>query len=75
MITCEKCKELIEQYIEGVIADEQLDAQGPHGRITDHGAHTHHVIPGKPGNADKHDGQKQDHFPLDDLGLPPPLIL
>lgn len=35
MITCERCKELIEQYIEGVIADEQLDELKAHAETCD----------------------------------------
>ena len=35
MITCDTCRVLIEQYIEGVIADEQLDELKAHAETCD----------------------------------------
>ncbi|HLB74072.1 MAG TPA: FecR domain-containing protein [Sedimentisphaerales bacterium] len=35
MITCEQCRELIEQYIEGVISDTQLDELKAHAETCD----------------------------------------
>ncbi|MHC4745109.1 MAG: FecR domain-containing protein [Planctomycetota bacterium] len=35
MITCEKCRELIEEYIEGVIADERLEELKSHTETCD----------------------------------------
>jgi hypothetical protein len=55
-------------------SDQELNAQGAHGRVPYHGADAHIVFGQEHRNADEGDGQKQDHLDFNEPGLPPTLI-
>ena len=56
-------------------ADQQLDAQGTQDGVADGVTDAEPVLVGKVGDAYEKKQCQQDHFALDELGLPPGMVL